>query len=122
VKRALDQIDAVREAVRTHPHDLMLATTAADVRRAAADHKIAALMGMEGGIARRIGSDISDSPPVRSGFSGDRRVARTVEVHQRAQAIGALRREQRLVSALIHHGLVRGLYATNAAAFGTAQI
>src|SRR5438552_5159364 len=49
VKRALDQIDAVREAVRTHPNDLVLATTAADVRRAAADHKIAALMGMEGG-------------------------------------------------------------------------
>ena len=49
VKRALDQIDAVREAVRTHPHDLMLATTAADVRKAAANHKIAALMGMEGG-------------------------------------------------------------------------
>jgi membrane dipeptidase len=48
VRRALDQIDAVREAVRTHPHDLMLATTAADVRKAAADHKIAALMGMEG--------------------------------------------------------------------------
>jgi len=49
VKRALDQIDAVREAVRAHPHDLMLATTAADVRKAKADHKIAALMGMEGG-------------------------------------------------------------------------
>src|SRR5918911_2426155 len=49
VQRALDQIDAVREAVRTHPHDLMLATTAADVRKAAADRKIAALMGMEGG-------------------------------------------------------------------------
>ena len=49
VKRALDRIDAVREAVRTHPHDLMLATTAADVRKAAADHKIAALMGMEAG-------------------------------------------------------------------------
>ena len=49
VTRALDQIDAVREAVRTHPHDLMLATTAADVRKAAADHKIAALMGMEDG-------------------------------------------------------------------------
>jgi len=47
VKRALDQIDAVREAVRAHPRDLMLATTAADVRKAAADHKIAALMGME---------------------------------------------------------------------------
>jgi membrane dipeptidase len=49
VKRAFDQIDAVREAVRTHPNDLMLATTAADVRRAANEHKIAALMGVEGG-------------------------------------------------------------------------
>jgi membrane dipeptidase len=49
VKRALQQIDAVREAVRTHPNDLLLATTAADVRRAATEHKIAALMGMEGG-------------------------------------------------------------------------
>src|SRR5213593_1151598 len=49
VKRALDLIDTVREAVRTHPNDLVLATTAAEVRRAAADHKIAALMGMEGG-------------------------------------------------------------------------
>jgi membrane dipeptidase len=49
VKRALDQIDAVREAVRTHPNDLMLATTAADIRRAAAEKKIAALMGVEGG-------------------------------------------------------------------------
>src|SRR5437899_6278028 len=49
VKRAMDQIDAVREAVRTHPHDLMLATTAADIRKAAADHKIAALMGTEAG-------------------------------------------------------------------------
>src|ERR1044071_4366054 len=49
VKRALDQIDAVREAVRAHPNDLVLATTAAEVRKAAADHKIAALMGMEGG-------------------------------------------------------------------------
>jgi membrane dipeptidase len=49
VKRALDQIDAVREAARTHPGDLVLATTAADVRRAAAEKKIAALMGVEGG-------------------------------------------------------------------------
>src|SRR5207245_11495993 len=49
VKRALDLIDTVREAVRTHANDLMLATTAAAVRRAAAEHKIAALMGMEGG-------------------------------------------------------------------------
>ncbi len=36
-------------AVRAHPNDLVLATTAADIRKAAADHKIAALMGMEGG-------------------------------------------------------------------------
>jgi membrane dipeptidase len=49
VRKALDQIDAVREAVRTHPRDLVLATSAADIRKAAADHKIAALMGMEGG-------------------------------------------------------------------------
>jgi membrane dipeptidase len=49
VKRALDQIDAVHEAARLHPGELLLATTAADVRRAAAEHKIAALMGMEGG-------------------------------------------------------------------------
>ena len=49
VKRALDQIDAVREAVRTHPDDLMLATTADEIRRAVAEHKIAALMGVEGG-------------------------------------------------------------------------
>ena len=48
-KQALDQIDAVREAVRTHPNDFMLATTAAEIRQAAAAHKIAALMGMEGG-------------------------------------------------------------------------
>src|SRR5438477_710486 len=49
VKRAFDLIDCVREAVRLHPNDLVLATTAADVRKAAAEHKIAALMGMEGG-------------------------------------------------------------------------
>src|SRR5437773_6335225 len=49
VKRAFDLIDCVREAVRLHPNDLVLATTAADIRKAAAEHKIAALMGMEGG-------------------------------------------------------------------------
>jgi membrane dipeptidase len=49
LKRAYDQIDAVREAVRAHSNDLVLATTAAEVRRAAGDHKIAALMGVEGG-------------------------------------------------------------------------
>jgi membrane dipeptidase len=49
VKRALDQIDAVREQVRRHPQDLMLATSAEDIRRAHAAGKIAVLMGMEGG-------------------------------------------------------------------------
>jgi len=49
VKRALLLIDEVREAVRMHAQDLVLATTAADIRRAAAEGKTAALMGMEGG-------------------------------------------------------------------------
>jgi len=49
VKRALQQIDKVREAVRAHPRELMLATSVADIRRAVAERKIAALMGMEGG-------------------------------------------------------------------------
>ncbi len=49
VKRALAQIDAVREQVRLHPADLALATTAAEVRAAHAQGKIAALMGVEGG-------------------------------------------------------------------------
>jgi membrane dipeptidase len=49
VKRALQQIDKVREAVRAHPRELLLATSAADIKRAAAEGKIAALMGMEGG-------------------------------------------------------------------------
>src|SRR5438093_3253049 len=37
VKRSLDLIDTVHEAVRLHPNDLLLATTAADIRRAAAE-------------------------------------------------------------------------------------
>lgn len=48
-KRALDLIDTVREQVARHPNDLMLATTAENVRAAHAQHKIAALMGVEGG-------------------------------------------------------------------------
>ena len=49
VNRAMTQIDAVREQVRAHPQDLMLATTAAEVREARKQGKIAALMGVEGG-------------------------------------------------------------------------
>ena len=50
VKTATALIESVHKAVKAHPNDLVLATTAADVRRAAAEHKIAALMGMEGGL------------------------------------------------------------------------
>jgi membrane dipeptidase len=57
VQRALDQIDAVREQVRRHPGDLVLCITAEDVRRAHAQGKIAALMGVEGG--HMIASDLS---------------------------------------------------------------
>lgn len=49
VKRALRLIDSVRETVRQHPRDLVLARTAAEVRRAHRQGRIAALMGMEGG-------------------------------------------------------------------------
>lgn len=57
VKRALDQIDAVRRQISLHPDDLALATTAADIRRAHAAGKIAVLMGLEGG--HMIDSDLS---------------------------------------------------------------
>jgi membrane dipeptidase len=49
VRKALEQINAVRRQVVDHPRDLGLATTAADVRNAFAAHKIAALLGVEGG-------------------------------------------------------------------------
>ena len=56
VSRALTQIEAVREQVRTHPKDLVLATTASEVRAAHKQGKIAALMGVEGG--HMINSDL----------------------------------------------------------------
>jgi membrane dipeptidase len=49
VKRAMDQIDAVREQVRRHPNEIVLVTTAEGVREAHKQGKIAALMGVEGG-------------------------------------------------------------------------
>ncbi len=49
VDRAITQIDAVREQVRKHPKDMTLATTAAEVREARKQGKIAALIGVEGG-------------------------------------------------------------------------
>lgn len=49
VKRALKRIDSVHQMVRRYPEDFILATTAKDIRKAAARGKIAALMGVEGG-------------------------------------------------------------------------
>ena len=48
-KRTLELIDSVREQVAKHPEDMMLATSPEDIERAHREHKIAALMGIEGG-------------------------------------------------------------------------
>lgn len=56
VRRAMAQINAVREQVRAHPKDLVLATTAGEIRAARRQNKIAALMGVEGG--HMINSDL----------------------------------------------------------------
>ena len=56
IRHALDQIDAVREQVRKQPNEITLATTAAEVREAHKNGKIAALMGVEGG--HMIASDL----------------------------------------------------------------
>jgi len=56
VQKALDQIDAVHENVRRNSKDMAFCRTADDVRRAHAQGKIAALMGVEGG--HMIGNDI----------------------------------------------------------------
>ncbi|WP_263380640.1 dipeptidase [Granulicella paludicola] len=50
--RALQMIDTVRtDIVAAHPNDFVFATTADDIVRAHAQHKIAALEGIEGGHA-----------------------------------------------------------------------
>jgi membrane dipeptidase len=50
--RALQMIDTVRhDIIEKYPNDFLLATTAADIRRAHKQHKIAALLGIEGGHA-----------------------------------------------------------------------
>lgn len=51
MKRADDQIAAVRTLADKHPETWALATSAEDIRRAAAQGKLAALMGLEGGYA-----------------------------------------------------------------------
>jgi membrane dipeptidase len=49
VKRSLILIDHVRSLAERHPNEIVLATTAAEVRAAHKAGKFAALMGMEGG-------------------------------------------------------------------------
>lgn len=50
--RALQMIDTVRtDIIAAHPQDFVFATTADDIIRAHKEHKIAALMGIEGGHA-----------------------------------------------------------------------
>ncbi len=56
VQKALDQIDAVHENVRKNSKDLVFCRTAAEVREAHKQGKIAALIGVEGG--HMIGNDI----------------------------------------------------------------
>jgi membrane dipeptidase len=56
VEKALDQIDAVHENVKKYSNDMVFCQTAEEVRRAHAQGKIAALIGVEGG--HMIGNDI----------------------------------------------------------------
>jgi membrane dipeptidase len=51
IKRALDMIDSVYEQVRRHPDKTMMAFSTADILAAHRQHKLASLMGVEGGHA-----------------------------------------------------------------------
>src|SRR6266566_1222992 len=51
IKRADDQIAAVKALAKKHPEIWQFATTAADIRRIASQEKLAALTGLEGGYA-----------------------------------------------------------------------
>ncbi len=48
-RRTLVLIDAVKQQVAKHPDQLMFATSPEDIEKAHREHKIAALMGIEGG-------------------------------------------------------------------------
>jgi membrane dipeptidase len=56
IQQALDQIDAIQQNVHKYSKDLAFARTAADVRLAHKQGKIAVLMGIEGG--HMLGNDI----------------------------------------------------------------
>lgn len=51
IKRADDQIAAVKALTEKHPETWQLANSGADIRRLAAEDKLAALIGLEGGYA-----------------------------------------------------------------------
>jgi len=51
IKRALDMIDSVYEQARLHPDKMVMAYSTQDVYNAHRQHKLAALMGVEGGHA-----------------------------------------------------------------------
>jgi membrane dipeptidase len=51
LRRAIDLVDLTYRQVERHPDQLLLATTAADIRRAKREGKVAVLMGIEGGHA-----------------------------------------------------------------------
>ena len=51
IKRALDMIDSVYEQARRHPGQMMMAFSTQDIYTAHRQHKLAALMGVEGGHA-----------------------------------------------------------------------
>ena len=62
--RTLQMIDTVRhDIIGRYPNDFLFAANVADVRRARAEHKIAALLGIEGGHA------IEDSPACCATFT-----------------------------------------------------
>ena len=48
-QRTLDLIDSVYQQAATHPDQMMMAFSPADIERAHREHKLAALMGIEGG-------------------------------------------------------------------------
>jgi membrane dipeptidase len=58
VQRALTQIAAVQRQVAAHPRDFVLVTTADGIRKAAAEGRIAVLLGVEGG--HMIGNDLAN--------------------------------------------------------------
>jgi membrane dipeptidase len=49
IREALERIDAVHELVRTHPDDVALAGSVAEIRAAVARGRLASVMGVEGG-------------------------------------------------------------------------